>query len=192
MRADLPLRLTRAAAFSAVCVLLAALGHRAAGGTGPSGWVLGLGGGAVLAVALALSGRERSSTTVNVTLVALQAGLHELFGLDGTAALFGTAHGRGAAVLGYGQAHESGLGESLGMLLAHLTVTLVTGWWLARGEAALWSLLRRLGHRLIRLLPPPTAVAVRPAPVPAARRAIGGGPLLRHVVTRRGPPLPAR
>ncbi|MEU7893912.1 MFS transporter [Nonomuraea sp. NPDC049152] len=186
MRANLPLRLTRAAAFSAVCVLLAALGHRAAGGTGPATWAFGLGGATVMAVALALSGRERSTSTINLTLVALQAGLHELFGLDGTGAVLTLAHGQGQA------GHGSGLGESLGMLLAHLTATLITGWWLARGEAALWSLLRRLGRRLIRLLPPLPAVApVRRSPVRAIRRVASRGVLLRHIVSRRGPPLPA-
>ncbi|MFE3449037.1 MFS transporter [Nonomuraea sp. NPDC059194] len=183
MRADLPLRLTRAAAFSAVCVLLATLGHRAAGGTGPETWAFALGGAAVMAVSLALSGRERSAPTINLTLVALQTGLHELFGLDGSGPVLTLAHGH---------AQNAGLGESLGMLLAHLTATLITGWWLARGEAALWSLLRRLGHHLLRLLPPLPAVApLRQAPARAARRLTGRGALLRHIVSRRGPPLPA-
>ncbi|GAA2393126.1 hypothetical protein GCM10010404_58020 [Nonomuraea africana] len=180
MRANLPLRLTRAAVFSAVCVLLAALGHVVAGGDGPPLWALGLGGGAVMALALALSGRERSAATINLTLLGLQAGLHELFGLGSG----------GGAVLTLTHGHGSGLGESLGMLLAHLTATLITGWWLARGEAALWSLLRRLGHRLIGLLPPPPTISVRQAPVRAVRRVTGCGAVLRHIVSRRGPPLP--
>ncbi|MFB9526726.1 MFS transporter [Nonomuraea roseola] len=192
MRANLPLRLTRAAAFSAVCVLLAALGHVVAGGDGPPMWALGLGGGTVMALALALSGRERSTSTINLTLLGLQAGLHELFAPEGGGAVLTLAHGHGA---GLGSALGSGLGprlgEDLGMLLAHLTATLITGWWLARGEAALWSLLRRLGHRLVGLLPAPTTISILQAPVRVIPRVAGRRAVLRHIVSRRGPPLPA-
>ncbi|GAA2646581.1 MFS transporter [Nonomuraea recticatena] len=192
MRANLPLRLTRAAAFSAVCVLLAALGHVVAGGDGPPLWALALGGGTVMALALALSGKERSTSTINLTLLGLQAGLHELFAPEGGGAVLTLAHGHGPGLdsaLGAGLGPR--LGEDLGMLLAHLTATLITGWWLARGEAALWSLLRRLGHRLVGLLPAPATISIRRAPVRAIPRVAGRRAVLRHIVSRRGPPLPA-
>ena len=40
------------------------------------------------------------------------------------------------------------------MTLAHLVVALGTGWWLHRGESALWLMIRLYGGRvpLIRLL----------------------------------------
>ncbi|MER5421184.1 MFS transporter [Streptosporangium roseum] len=182
MHARLPLRLMRAAAFSAVCVMLAALGHLAAGGSGPAPWAMATGTTTVTALAVLLAGRERSTATISVALSAMQLFLHELFAYGDPSGISLTAH-------------PHGLGEGLGMLVAHLTATLITGWWLARGEAALWALLRAAGGRLgaaLRLLPCPVAPALPartavPAVVPAPARAA-----LRHTVSRRGPPLPAR
>ncbi|MFJ2033804.1 MFS transporter [Streptosporangium sp. NPDC087985] len=183
MDARLPLRLTRAAAFSAVCVVLAALGHVAAGGSGPAPWAITTGTAVVTALATLLAGRERSTTTINVSLAALQLFLHELFAYGDPSGISLTTH-----------PHGQGLSEGLGMLIAHLTVALVTGWWLARGEAALWALLRSAGRRLgrmLRLLPAPATPgprmgAVFPPVAPAPARGV-----LRHTVSRRGPPLPA-
>ncbi|MDP9862357.1 MULTISPECIES: MFS transporter [Streptosporangium] len=183
MRARLPLRVMRAAAFSAVCVMLAALGHLAAGGSGPAPWAMATGTSAVTVLAVLLAGRERSTATISVGLSAMQLFLHELFAYGDPSGIALTAH-----------PHGQGLGEGLGMLIAHLTATLVTGWWLARGEAALWALLRAAGRRLgalLLLLPSPTAPApparaAGAADVPAPARSP-----LRHTVSRRGPPLPA-
>ncbi|TMR92226.1 MFS transporter [Nonomuraea basaltis] len=177
MRAQLPLRLARTAAFSAVCVTLAALAHMLGGGSGPAPWAAGLGLAAVACLGLALCGRERSATTINAVLVAAQLGLHELFAGDGTAYVMVHGHGQGLAV-------------NAGMLLAHLTATLITGLWLARGEAALWSLLRRLGRRLV-LLRPVAVPAVRPYAPIVHTRVVPIQPGVRHCLARRGPPLPA-
>ncbi|MEU4831317.1 MFS transporter [Streptosporangium sp. NPDC023615] len=184
MRARLPLRLVRAAAFSAVCVTLAVLGHVVAGGSGPAAWAVAASGAAVMASAVPLAGRERSTAAISTGLAVLQVSLHELFALGDTT---------GPPPW---HAHGGGLGESLGMLLAHLTATLITGWWLARGETVLWALLRsatrRLGELLglvVFLLRPP-AGAGTPRAYPH-----GASPVvrtvLRHCVSRRGPPLPA-
>ncbi|MBG0817772.1 MFS transporter [Planomonospora sp. ID82291] len=184
MLALLPLRLLRAAVFSAVCVTLAALGHAAAGGTGPQPRALAAGAVAVAVLSASLAGRERSGGTVTAVLIGTQLGLHELFTLGG-----GTVAPSPA-----GHLHDRGLGESLGMLLVHLTATLITGWWLARGEAALWTLLRAAAHRLgsaFRPLAAAVSFRVPPsAPLPAPPPVPGRG-LLRHTVSRRGPPLPA-
>ncbi|MEU4578880.1 MFS transporter [Nonomuraea sp. ATR24] len=178
MRAHPPLRLVRAAVFTAVCVTLAAIAHTLGGGTGPAAWAAGLGAASVFALALALSGRERPAATVNTALIVAQAGLHELFGGgDGTAYVALHLHGQG-------------LGDALGMLVAHLTATLLTGWWLARGEAALWATLRRLLRRLTPLRPVRSPV-LRPAAPIVRARAVPPDPGLRHSVARRGPPLPA-
>ncbi|MDF2708704.1 MAG: transporter [Nonomuraea muscovyensis] len=211
MRARLPLRLARTAAFAAVCVTLATLAHATGGGSLPSPGQVALGLAAVFAATLALSGRERGSATINGVLVAAQAGLHELFGsadgsayvaphTTGTATLPGTGlavlPGASGPVLLPGHA-AGGLGSQAGMLLAHLAATLVTGWWLARGEAALWALLRRLGshlhHRLDRRLTPlrpPSLMQVRVAPV-VRTRPVPVAPALLHSAARRGPPHPA-
>ncbi|MFI6509198.1 MFS transporter [Streptosporangium sp. NPDC050855] len=186
MRARLPLRLVRAAAFSAVCVTLAVLGHVAAGGPGPAPWAMAAGGSAVMAAAVLLAGRERSASTISVGLSALQLSLHELFALgDVTGVPSWHPHGRG-------------LGEGLGMLVAHLTATLITGWWLARGETVLWALLRSAHRRLGALFRLAASLLLRPAAgagIPPHRvtpRAVPrpGRTVLRHSVSRRGPPLP--
>ncbi|MGC5016395.1 MFS transporter [Streptosporangium sp. DT93] len=184
MRARPPLRLLRAAAFSAVCTTLAVLGHAVAGGSIPAVWAVAAGGSAVMAVAVPLAGRERSTPTISVGLSVLQLSSHELFALSDPAAP------------PHWHAHGGGLGESLGMLLAHLTATLITGWWLARGETVLWALLRSAAHRLGALLGLATLSAPRPPAgdgTPRARphdasRVVRT--VLRHCVSRRGPPLP--
>lgn len=179
MHAHLPLRLTRTAAFAAVCVTLAALAHWLGGGIGPAPWAAALGVALVFASALALSRAERSTAVINTALVVGQLGLHELFG-GGDGSGYVVAH-----------LHGQGLGDALGMLLAHLTATLITGCWLARGEAALWAMLRRLGGRFTLLPRPARTLPIRPAAPIAHLRAVPIDSLLRHSVARRGPPLPA-
>ncbi|NUP64861.1 MAG: MFS transporter [Nonomuraea sp.] len=179
MRARLPLRLARTAAFAAVCVTLAALAHMAGGGARPDPSAAALGLAAVSALGLALSGRERSTVTINVVLGVAQFGLHELFAAGSPSSYVFEPHG-----------HGEGLAVNAMMLTAHLTATLVTGWWLARGEVALWSLLRRLGLRLMPML---LAVvpAVRPFAPVVRTRVVPLQPGFRHRMARRGPPLPA-
>ncbi|MET8142749.1 MFS transporter [Sphaerisporangium sp. NPDC005288] len=190
MRARLPLRLARSAVFTVVCVGLAVLGHRAAGGTGPATWAVAGGSAGVTLAATLIAGRERSPRTIIGFLIAAQVVLHELFGASGGA----------GSPLSLHVSHGQGLGAGLGMVIAHLTATLMTGWWLAQGESALWSVLRRMGTRALvglsrlltllggdpaALLPRPTGRGPRRLAPPPAREA------LRHTVTRRGPPLPA-
>jgi hypothetical protein len=80
---------------------------------------------------------------------------------------------------------------------AHVVAALVAAWWLRRGEAALWSLLRWAVAFV------PGLVAWwrhAPAPLPdrttghPGRTAADAAPLrqllLRHAVSRRGPPTP--
>jgi hypothetical protein len=177
MRAQLPLRLARTAAFSAVCVTLAALAHALGGGAGAAPWTAGAGVVGVGGLGLVLCGRERSATTINVVLVMAQLGLHELFANDDTA--YVSVHG-----------HGEGLTVDAGMLLAHLTATVITGLWLARGEAAFWALLRRIGRRLV-LLRPVAVPALRPSAPIVFTRVVPIQPGFRHCLARRGPPLPA-
>ncbi|MBF8192009.1 MFS transporter [Nonomuraea sp. K274] len=173
------MRLARTAAFSAVCVALAALAHVLGGGGRPEPWAAGLGVAGVSALGLALCGRERSAVTINVALAGAQLGLHELFAGDGAAYVSVHAHGQG------------GLAVDAGMLLTHLTASLITGLWLARGEAALWSLLRLLGRRLLLLLRPVAVPAVRACAPVVFARVVPLQPGFRHCLARRGPPLPA-
>ncbi|MEV0349852.1 MFS transporter [Nonomuraea sp. NPDC050680] len=172
----LPLRLARSALFAAVCVTLAALAHWFADGTLPGPGHLALGAGLVTAGAAALAGRERAPVPIAVLLGSAQVLLHALFSWHAAPAPMPPGH-RPAT--------------DIGMVLCHLTATLVTGWWLARGETALWALLRRLAVRLLLVLPSCPVYPLTP-PAPAYRSP--GGPydsVLRHAVVRRGPPLPA-
>ncbi|MDX2592271.1 hypothetical protein PV343_08350 [Streptomyces sp. WI03-4A] len=222
MSASPAVRSLRAAVFAAVCVLLAAAGHGLAMGDMPSvgadaGAFLG-----VFGLGWALGRRERSLPGIGAVMLATQAGLHFAFGAahPGPAAGSGRAHVMHmAAMIGHGMTGHGMTGHVMtghGMAamharsatvhattahattayatLAHLLAALLASWWLRRGEAALWSLLRRAVALVPGLiawwrnapLPDPTG---RTAPLPAApeppRR-----PALRHAVSRRGPPRP--
>ncbi|GII85673.1 hypothetical protein Ssi03_36630 [Sphaerisporangium siamense] len=185
MEASLALRLARSAVFTVVCVGLAAGAHRFAGADGPGVGALASGGLVVMAATTLLARRERSPATVVAWLLAGQLLLHEWFGVAAP------VHGHGMPA-----AHGQGLGVGVGMLVAHLTAALLTGWWLARGESALWSLLRTAGARAARRLGVPLALLRRetaPPPRPVRVRAahavrIPAGRVLRHALARRGPP----
>jgi hypothetical protein len=192
MHANLPLRLARSTVFAVVCLTLACVAHWFAGGASPTPQVLLSGGLVVMTITAALAGRERSPGTVVGLLVAAQAFLHWSLGrVDMPVSLPLLGHGPGSLP------QEHGLSVSVGMLVAHLTAALLTGWWLCRGEAALWSVLRGIGAYAMRHLavllallrqdvtPAPGAPSMRaePAICPACDR------VLRHVVVRRGPPV---
>ncbi|WP_435974993.1 hypothetical protein [Streptomyces sp. Qhu_M48] len=74
-------RLLRAAVFTAVCVVLSALGHALAACAGVAPWTLLAGFLGVFGVAVLFTGRERSLGFVVGALAGGQLGLHVLFGL---------------------------------------------------------------------------------------------------------------
>ncbi|MFJ5708930.1 hypothetical protein [Streptomyces sp. NPDC093105] len=74
-------RLLRAAVFTAVCVVLSALGHALAACAGIAPWTLLAGFLGVFGFTLLLTGRERSLGFVVAALAGGQLGLHLLFGL---------------------------------------------------------------------------------------------------------------
>ncbi|MEU9855068.1 hypothetical protein [Streptomyces sp. NPDC047974] len=74
-------RLLRAAVFTAVCVVLSALGHALAACAGIALWTLLAGFLGVFGATVLLTGRERSLGFVVATLAGGQLGLHLLFGL---------------------------------------------------------------------------------------------------------------
>nr|WSY50273.1 hypothetical protein OG999_09080 [Streptomyces sp. NBC_00886] len=196
MSASPAVRSLRAAVFAAVCVLLAAAGHGLATGATPPLWADGVGFLVVFGMGWLLGGRERSLPGIGAAMLATQAVLH--LGFD-------IARPRtGMAVAG--MAHMSGhtmapMRQTQAMtphaVAAHVVAALVAAWWLRRGEAALWSLLRWAVAFV------PGLVAwwrEAPAPLPArtvgrpGRTAADAAPLrqllLRHAVSRRGPPVP--
>ncbi|MBP2704513.1 hypothetical protein JOL79_11880 [Microbispora sp. RL4-1S] len=118
-------------------------------GRGLAPWVLLVGGLTVLGAATTLAGRERSPAAVIGLVLAAQIFLHELLAQPvrplsaprvPVAAMPG-AHDHALSV--YAQGHA--LSVHAGMFTAHLVAALLTGWWLSRGEALLWSILRGIG-----------------------------------------------
>jgi hypothetical protein len=176
--ATLAFRLARTSAFAVVCLGLGVIVHLFGGGSLSTLGVAG-GLGVAFAAALPLSARERSLGLILPLLAAVQAVMHVLFSLGHTLSVEAAGHLHSA----------SGLVPDLGMLVAHGWATGFTALWLARGEAALWALLRRLAAGLCRVLairsvpfwmPPVTVFSAEPHLLRSA--------VLRHAVSRRGPP----
>ncbi|MFV2119065.1 hypothetical protein ACE14D_11705, partial [Streptomyces sp. Act-28] len=74
-------RLLRAAVFTAVCVVLSALGHSLAAGQAVPGWTLGAGFAGILLLVLPFAGRERPLPAITTVLAGGQLALHTLFGV---------------------------------------------------------------------------------------------------------------
>ncbi|MBT2226544.1 MFS transporter [Nonomuraea sp. NEAU-A123] len=175
-RARMPLRLARSASFTVVCVALSAIGHWLAGGNAPGPAMVAGAGAVVLAAATAMAGRERSRPLIIGLLGTAQVGLHVLFASQGETPHLAGVHGQSTWP---------------GMFLCHAVATLLTAWWLAGGEAALWSLLRRLAARAVRILPPVND-PMWPLAAPVAADLVSDRPrehMLRYAVVRRGPPF---
>ncbi|GLW99109.1 hypothetical protein [Microtetraspora sp. NBRC 16547] len=154
------LRLPRAIVFAAVCVVVSAAGHAVAGGGSVPPDVMALGAVGTLALAYALNGRERGPEVVLTATIGAQILLHELFAWSATTMLStpvpsipmpstpmpavrivpGMAAIPAAPVVLSGAGHGGHLG--VGMPLAHLVLAASTGWWLYRGERAVWLMLR--------------------------------------------------
>ncbi|MFD4510187.1 hypothetical protein [Streptomyces sp. NPDC058457] len=208
MDASPAVRSLRAAVFAAVCVLLAAAGHGLAMGDTPPLWADAAGFAAVFALGRALAGRERGLPEIGIGMLLTQAGLH--FGFDAARAatpahaptadtapmrMHGHAMAGMAGVAGAAQQHPQVHVLTAHATVAHVVAALVASWWLRRGEAALWSLLRRTAA-----LVPGLAAWWHDAPLPAPAdgpRLAPAGPIrprpllaLRHAVSRRGPPNP--
>lgn len=148
MSASPAVRSLRAAVFAAVCVLLAAAGHGLATGDTPPLWADGAAFLAVFAVGWLLAARERALPGIGAAVLATQAGLHVAFDAarSRTAAQtmpampMTSAHGMHAHGM---QLHaHTASAMTAHATAAHVLAALAASWWLRRGEAALWSLLR--------------------------------------------------
>ncbi|MGW6917397.1 hypothetical protein ACWGB8_26725 [Kitasatospora sp. NPDC054939] len=240
------LRLARAVPFALVCTLVAAAGHALSGGGEVAPTALATGFAAVLLLATALGGRERSLPAIAGALGLGQFGLHLLFHGTGGHAATGAGHGGSGPltlpqVAGRLVCNETGaalpgsptpeqlvasagldpaafavapwwqggvLGMTASMAAGHLAAALVAGWWLRRGEAALWRLVRltaaaarehaaplrtalALAAALLRGLLGLPAGPARRSGGPAGNVPLPSGGALRHSVVRRGPPFGA-
>jgi hypothetical protein len=183
-----PSRLLRAAVFAAVCVGVSATGHTVTAGAAPPVAGPAAGFALVFAVAWAAARTERGLAAVCGWMLWGQAALHVLFSAAPADALGGPAAHHAAPVL----AADASGGPAWGMIAAHAAAALVSGWWLRRGEAAAFSFVRYVRTLLfpLRLLTPwsPSPVAAG-GPVAPADAGVRPSRVLRHVVSRRGPPL---
>ncbi|MFF7636064.1 hypothetical protein ACFZB9_23395 [Kitasatospora sp. NPDC008050] len=235
--AAVDLRVLRAAVFATLGVVLSGAGHVLASGCPVPVAALLVGWVGVGAFALAQGGRERSLRAICGGLTGAEAALHTLFHLwpaHGTSTGPSTPAGPpmgGMRMPGMRMpapppphlaaaaphlalwTHPVLLGLSPAMATAHLAAALAAGWWLRRGEAAIWRLVRlaRLARLLRRsaraaaafvqqavlrtALPSGPWRAAAPASAWIARLDRDGGgrelratPRLRHSVIRRGPP----
>ncbi|MCX5291464.1 hypothetical protein [Streptomyces sp. NBC_00183] len=181
------MRSVRAAVFAVLCVLLAAGGHALATGEAPPVWAQVAAVAPVFVAGCLLGGRERSLGGIGAVTLAVQAGLH---------VVFHAARPHHAGMVMHGMrmttdAHAHALTPHA--TVAHLGAALVLTWWLRRGEAAVWSLLRGA----IKFVPglaawwqvagrgPDTS---RPGPRAFAESRSLKGVRLRYAVHRRGPP----
>ncbi|MEU5540221.1 hypothetical protein [Streptomyces sp. NPDC020362] len=202
MSASPAVRSLRGAVFAAVCVLLAAAGHGLAMGDMPPLWADAVAFLAVFALGCTLGGRERSLPGIGAAMLLTQAGLHIAFDAAHQSTAGGSAHMlRMASMPGHTMAMTQAHAQPVHThptacaTAAHVLAALVASWWLRRGEAALWSLLRRAAA----LVPAGLLAWWRgtrpPAPAGPALRVPDGPepprrPALRHAVSRRGPPAP--
>ncbi|MBB6172587.1 hypothetical protein HNR23_002647 [Nocardiopsis mwathae] len=193
---QLSFRALRAALFAAVCVGMAMLGHAVAGGALPGPLVLG---GAVAGCALLFApfaGRQRSAAAIIGGLLGAQALLHLTFhfAAPGSPAAITLTSSLPPDALARSLGHMCGggllSGDGFVMAVAHVWAALVTGWWLASGEEALWAVLRwlratllspLLGRGSYRAARPPRCYGHSPVLLPRSR-------VLRHVVAGRAPP----
>lgn len=182
-------RASRAVLFATVVVALATLGHGLVSAHAVPAWAVLTGFAGALGVTWALAGHERSLATLFGGLLGGQFALHTLYAnaasYADTAAMAESGHHGGSLM--------PGQGSGLLMTLAHVVAAALSAWWLRRGERAVWSLARRLSFRpaLLLLVEPP----VLPPRAPVAPAADVPPPVervLRHQVTRRGPPLRLR
>lgn len=178
----------RAAVFAVLCVLLAAGGHVLATGAAPPVRTQVAGALALFAAGCLLGGRERSLAGIGGGTLVSQGGLH---------LAFAAARPHAVTVMhGMRMSPSAAHPHSPHATVAHLGAALVLTWWLRRGEAALWSLLRwavALVPGLVAWWQVARGARTAPAvPRPGRPGDRGTGAprqtLLRYAVHRRGPP----
>lgn len=190
MTASPAVRGLRAAVFAVLCVLLAAGGHALATGEAPPVGAQVAGFVPVCLVGWLLGRRERSLLGIGSVTLAAQSGLHVGFGAVRAQAAYA-----GTAMHGMSMAHPHALTSHA--TAAHTAAGAVLTWWLRRGEAALWSLLR-WAAAYVPGLAAWWQVRSGAGVVGNAPRFVRGGSgaagaprqtLLRYAVHRRGPPV---
>ena len=171
-------RAVRASAAASVVVMLASAAHAGAGGAAPATGPILLGTALIAPICWLLAARRLTLGRLASLLTVAQLPIH----LALSALPSEHAGHHGIPALGVG----TGAGDEALMLAAHIVAALAAAWLLARGEAVLWRVVRRLAPRRLEIALP----ARRPLLVPTARRyAVRRRPWSARL--SRGPPLPA-
>ncbi|MFC1419043.1 hypothetical protein [Streptacidiphilus cavernicola] len=221
MRASLALRSLRAGMFAAVCTALAAAAHILSMQAVPGAASVAVGFAVVGVFGFLAGSHEQSMRAIGCAMGLVQVGLHLLF--DATMPVPGPAMAGMHGMTGMqdmqtmpGMADMAGMPAMAGMagmsgpavgaahhamssqaVAAHALAALLAAWWLRRGEAALWSLLRHaaaLAPCLTTWLRAWITPSVEPPDLFGAGHGwrAASGPrfhlMLRHAVIRRGPP----
>ncbi|MEV2213314.1 hypothetical protein AB0H86_17980 [Streptomyces sp. NPDC050997] len=140
--ASLAVRSLRAAVFAVLCVLLATAGHVLATGAAPPVWTQIAGGVPVFLAGCVFSGRERALAGIGGGTLAVQGGLHYAFDATRPHAVMAMQGMRMSHVHAHAHVHAHTHALTPHATAAHVGAAVVLTWWLRRGEAALWSLLR--------------------------------------------------
>ncbi|EFE85277.1 predicted protein [Streptomyces albidoflavus] len=189
------MRAVRAVLFAVVCVSLAGAGHALSSSHPVPPWVLLAALPPVAVAAWCAAGRARGTAAIGAGLVAAQLVLHLV--LTEAHAFPGHAlepHHSGTDVrhMATAAAGWAPPTDTLSMTAAHLLAALGCAWWLACGERAVVQLAHATLAALLRPFrrPVPVRLPQRPPGRPAV--AVDEQPaavrLLRHAVSRRGPP----
>jgi hypothetical protein len=215
------IRVTRAVVFAALSVVLSTGARLVVTGQSVPLDIAGLAFGLSLGVALILFSGERRYWSIVAVLVPLQVGLNALFnvgqqscppGPGSTGGMSGwglLACGGGSirpGLLGLARRTPHALvsltgGEALLLLAMHLALALVAAWWLRRGEAALFAVLRTVAvitwpgvSALLAWLTTSVTLPEAPYWAPPSRADGLQGPqeALLSAASRRGPPTLAR
>ncbi|NUO44575.1 MAG: hypothetical protein HOV82_21400 [Streptomyces sp.] len=171
--------------FAVLCVLLATGGHALATGEAPPVRFQIAAAVPVFVVGCLLGGRERSLTGIGAVTLAAQGGLHVAFHSLRQQQSAMAAHGTRMAP------HAHALTPHA--TAVHIGAALTLTWWLRRGEAALWALLRwavEFVPGLVAWWRTAGGAPERPRPRPRIRVACRSlrSARLRYAVRRRGPP----
>ncbi|MGW4968482.1 hypothetical protein ACWEP3_00465 [Streptomyces albidoflavus] len=188
-------RAVRAVLFAVVCVSLAGAGHALSSSHPVPPWVLLAALPPVAVAAWCAAGRARGTVAIGAGLVAAQFVLHlvltEAHAFPGHA-LEPHHPGTDARHMATAAAGWAPPTDTLSMTAAHLLAALGCAWWLACGERAVVQLAHATLAALLRPFrrPVPVRLPQRPPGRPAV--AVDEQPaavrLLRHAVSRRGPP----
>ena len=197
----------RAVVFAAVCLGLGADAYRATSGAAIPLWALVIGGIGVYVPARYAAGRgEGALPAIAGLMIACQVAYHPFFSYAQRVSEPSCTSDMmpkivrmptGSPIPGMaGAAASASLHLSTGVLLGHALAVLACAWWLRRGEAALYAVVRSAAFRLcgvwvvavlvlpvVDRIPRRTRLAPRP-------RVLRSQQWLRGTLVRRGPPRP--